>query len=302
MNEGTIERIDISELEDAATLLELAEEGTIVVTRDGKDAYAVIRYDEFRELNEALEIRDAKSVESSVVSVSIEGEIETGSIANTIPAALDEGETEPNGGSFQPSQVDGPTHTDQTKRSMPYISAQLPNTPIPSDDYSRSMWQGAITERMRKVMEAEAPIEKQRLFNMVRASFGIKRSGRDIQSHNDWLFKRGIEHIETEFNGALFIWLPDQDPDSYDTYRPTNDIANRQISEYPYQELKAAMQDALDGSLGLSRDELIEDTMRLLGYKRKTNRVKEVIGAAIQQSVNNGSLALMPDGTFIIAE
>lgn len=179
-----------------------------------------------------------------------------------------------------------------------YVTADLPHTPIDSDDYQRSMWHDAITERMRKVIDAEAPVEKQRLFNAVRGSFGIKRSGRDIQSHNEWLFNRAIECQETEFNDATFVWRMDQDPEDYRTFRPYTEESGRQISEIAYEELAAAMVTALMGAKALSRDELIEATMRLLGYKRRTTRVRDVIGAAIERGSEEGLVRLFSDGTF----
>ena len=182
--------------------------------------------------------------------------------------------------------------------SEPYQVATLPNTPIDSDDYQRSMWHDAILDRMRKVMAAEAPIERQRLFNTVRASFGIKRSGRDIQSHNEWLFNRAIDCKTTEFNDATFVWLPEQDPATYAIFRVSSEDSGRQITEIPYEELRNAMAAALAAGKALSRDELIEATMRLLGYKRKTTRVRDVIGAAIERAADEGTLKLFSDGTF----
>ena len=55
---------------------------------------------------------------------------------------------------------------------------------------------------------------------------------------------------------------------------------------------------ALMGAKALSRDELIEATMRLLGYKRRTTRVRDVIGAAIERGSEEGLVRLFSDGTF----
>ena len=98
-----------------------------------------------------------------------------------------------------------------------------------------------------------------------------------------------------------FVWRADQDPQTYRTYRPTNEEANRQIAEYPYQELLAAILAALGSAEKLSYEGLVEATMRLLGYKRKTNRVREVIGAAIEQAGEDGVIRVFTDGTFRIA-
>lgn len=189
-------------------------------------------------------------------------------------------------------------HAQATGARVRYTAAELPYTPIDSADYQRSTYNDAIVDRMRKVMQAEAPVERQRLFNTVRASFGIKRSGQDIQSQNEWLMNRRLEFKTTEFNGATFLWLPDQDPETYDIFRTVAEGSERQVSEIPYEELANAIMAALGHGVALSRDELIDAAMRLLGYKRRTNRVREVLGTAIERAAEEDRIRLFTDGTF----
>lgn len=295
------ESFELHDLDDAQSFFELADEaaGPLVVTRDGERAFVVLRAADYerlaRRVSELKEAAEAARQEAAARQVQVERALAASSpeAASTASSSASETSGVPSAaGSGAPA---GGAH------AVPYETASLPTTPIDAEDYQRSVWHDAITERMRKVMAAEAPIEKQRLFNRVRASFGIKRSGRDIQSHNEWLFGRNIEHAETRFNDAVFVWRPDQDPAAYHVYRPTDDEAMRQITEVPYEELACALEDALAGGRELSRDELIDAAMRLLGYKRRTNRVKEVVGAAIEQANHDGLLALTPAGTFRLA-
>lgn len=234
-------------------------------------------------------------VTSSIVVTAEEGDGET--TAETVTEYVDPAAS-PSAHSTTSASVASAAKAPAVEGSEPYQVVTLPNTPIDSDDYQRSMWHDAILERMRKVMAAEAPIERQRLFNTVRASFGIKRSGRDIQSHNEWLFNRAIDCKTTEFNDSTFVWLPEQDPATYAIFRVSSEDSGRQITEIPYEELRNAMAAALGAGKALSRDELIEVTMRLLGYKRKTTRVRDVIGAAIERAADEGTLKLFSDGTF----
>lgn len=327
------ERFELSELGDVATFLELIEDGgtTAFITIGGRDRFAVVPVDKYvavqagamraeRELAEAQE-RAAQAEQRAVEAerqlqralVAAEeaahdakgfrtmASSEVGALGNI--AELSEEKQASGAVGEPPSQDDAPSDASAAAvggavGSVPYEVAVLPNTPIDSDDYQRSMWHDAILDRMRKVMAAEAPIERQRLFNTVRASFGIKRSGRDIQSHNEWLFNRSIEHRTTEFNGSTFVWLPDQDPATYDLLRVVSEDSGRQITEVPYEELACAMAAALAGGKALSRDELIEATMRSLGYKRKTTRVREVIGAALERAADERVVRLFSDGTF----
>lgn len=302
-------RFEVSELEDVAELLELVEEGggKVTVTMGDTDRFVVMTAERYRALSDGYKREKERAVEAVERAEAAEAALAAGSVAATaVVASADRVAEQATGGnaatpSTRAASMAAAPAAALGENAKPYKLAQLPTTPIDSDDYQRSMWQDAIVERMRKVIEAEAPVEKQRLFNTVRASFGIKRSGRDIQSHNEWLFNRKINAKQTEFAGSTFVWRGDQDPQTYRTYRPTDEDANRQITEYPYQELLAAILAALGSAERLSYEDLVEATMRLLGYKRKTNRVREVIGAAIEQAGEEGVIRVFTDGTFRIA-
>lgn len=292
------DRFEVSELEDVAELLELVEEGAgkATVTMGGTDRFVVMTAERYRALSDgyarererAKEAAEAlEAAEASMARMREDAAAANRAVADA-DAAAEVGAPAPRGAAARIASDAG----------EPYRLAQLPFTPIDSDDYQRSSYQDAIVDRMRKVIDAEAPIEKQRLFNTVRASFGIKRSGRDIQAHNDWLFGRNLNAKQTRFNDATFVWRADQDPEAYGTFRVADEEAGRQIAEICFQELKAAIIEALRCSERLSRDELIESAMRLLGYKRKTARVKEVLGAAIEQASDEGAIRIFTDGTF----
>ena len=322
------ERFEVSELDGVAVaeLLELVEDGggKLDVTMGGTERFVVMTAERYRALSDGYKREKERAAAAAERAEAAEAALAAGALAGAAGGAAEaagaaagavgaaDERTAPVG--ISAPQAAGPAAQGATasaatpapeaalgEHAAPYKTAQLPNTPIGSDDYQRSMWQDAIVERMRKVIDAEAPVEKQRLFNTVRASFGIKRSGRDIQSHNEWLFNRKINAKQTEFAGSTFVWRADQDPQTYRTYRPTNEEANRQIAEYPYQELLAAILAALGSAEKLSYEGLVEATMRLLGYKRKTNRVREVIGAAIEQAGEDGVIRVFTDGTFRIA-
>lgn len=308
---------EISEVDDLATLLELVEEdsGKAIITMGGTDRFVVLTAERYRALQDGYTKARERSEElrQRIEELELQAESRTqelaaAEIANDVQAATLEEAPEIVDATVRATMAEtAAAQITQNSRApkapscdseKPYRLAELPNTPIDSDDYQRSMWQDAIVERMKKVIDAEAPVEKQRLFNTVRGSFGIKRSGKDIQAHNDWLFGRNINAKQTEFNGSVFVWRADQNPDTYDIFRPTDEKSNRQITEYPFEELKAAIKCAISSAGKLSLEELIEATMRTLGYKRKTSRVREVIGAAVERAADEGAIRIFTDGTF----
>ncbi len=179
-----------------------------------------------------------------------------------------------------------------------YQSAALPKTPIPdSQDYSNSGYAGAIESRMTVVIETEAPIEIQRLFNLIRGSFGVKKSGSYIQAQNEYILRK-IPHTKTRFGESTFIWKDGQEPSMYKKYRPNDARVARSTLEIPYEEIIAAMQEVLSRSTRISQDYLIEQAASKFGFKRVAKRIKEVFAIAIQEAIRRGDLAQQPKGTY----
>ena len=145
---------------------------------------------------------------------------------------------------------------------------------------------------MEEVILCEAPIEKQRLFNIVRQSFGIGRSGHHIQDHNERMLKE-LAFQQTSFCDRVFIWTSKQDPRSYDEYRPNDESTTRQITEMPYEEILSAIREYLLRRRSESKDSLVKETSVKLGFNRLGNTVKSTIEAAIDKALDEGALKII---------
>ena len=181
-----------------------------------------------------------------------------------------------------------------------YKLAELPFTPLSNaEDYDHGTYKEAIRKRMATVIEVESPIEQQRLFNRVRESFGVKRSGSYIQAHNERIL-RSIEHEVTRFNCSAFVWKPGQNPESYTKYRPNENGVNRSVKELPLEEILAAMTEVLARSKGVDKATLIEKAAKRFGYKRIASRIIEVFDAALKEGLKRGRFVKGKNGTILL--
>ena len=175
-------------------------------------------------------------------------------------------------------------------RQKKYESAKLTSTIIANSfDYDKECYQQSIVRKMEEVILCEAPIEKQRLFNIVRQSFGIGRSGHQIQHHNERMLKK-LPIQQTSFCDRDFIWTSEQDPMSYNQYRPNDETTTRQINEMPYEEILSAIREHLLHGRSENKDLLVREASSKLGFNRLGNIVRSTIEAAIDKALEEGTL------------
>ena len=173
------ERFEVSELDGVAVaeLLELVEDGggKLDVTMGGTERFVVMTAERYRALSDgykrekeraAAAAERAEAAEAALAAGALAGAAggaaeAAGAAAGAVGAAVvgsvevaDE-RTAPVG--ISAPQAAGPAAQGATasaatpapeaalgEHAAPYKTAQLPNTPIDSDDYQRSMWQDAI--------------------------------------------------------------------------------------------------------------------------------------------------------------
>ena len=191
-------------------------------------------------------------------------------------------------GASQPAPLQG---IDITQLRSNYQLVDLPLTDIGIDGYLGSH-DTEIAERFAEVIAAEAPIEKQFLCNRVRESFGVGRSGKNIQERSEAILRR-VPHQEAPRHDDVFVWGQDQQPGQYRNYRPNEpDGVQRSANQLPYEEIIAAMLEAIHLAGPLSRDALIRATSAKFGYQRVAARIISVFDSTIAQGLEQNQLAL----------
>lgn len=195
------------------------------------------------------------------------------------------------GGAQHDSTASGPV-------CVPYVSANIATSPLSYGAYDSDSCMRAAADRMCKIISIEAPIEKHRLFNDVRASFGIERSGVNINATNQSVLNR-VEHAVTQFNGREYIWANAQDPGKCSFFRPNDDVVNRTVEEFAKEELIAAVLYCMCSKNGtLAIDDIVSQTARALGFARKGSTVVKTIQAAINAAECAGLIRRLDDGRY----
>ena len=195
------------------------------------------------------------------------------------------------GGAQHDSTASGPV-------CVPYVSANIATSPLSYGAYDSDSCMRAAADRMCKIISIEAPIEKQRLFNDVRASFGIERSGVNINATNQSVLNR-VEHAVTQFNGREYIWANAQDPGKCSFFRPNDDVANRTVEQFAKEELIAAVLYCMCSKNGtLAIDDIVSQTARALGFARKGSTVVKTIQAAVNAAECAGLIRRLDDGRY----
>lgn len=208
-------------------------------------------------------------------------------------AAADHGVAHP---SETPKAQDDDVESDSVRnvenplRVEEYRPTELPNGPVLSSDEYQSDHDEEILARFRTLIENEAPIEKTRLCNRVRESFGIARSGKLIQARNDEMLAR-VEHFVTQRGSETFIWRRGDDPRNYKTCRiPAEGVETLACHELCDQELVALFLLILEDRETLTEDDLIRAAATRYGYKRVASKMHGVMSAAIAEGIRNGML------------
>lgn len=178
-----------------------------------------------------------------------------------------------------------------TSRSVQGSSApvRLPYTPLPSvGDYDSPDYRQEVEKRMSAVIESEAPIEKQRLFNKVRESFGVAKSGSYINAHNERVLK-SMDAPVTEFNGHEYVWRKDQNPREYESYRANGASFSRDIAEIPYEEIQAAIVQSLLENRGHANVKALRRmVLHHLGFSKLGRVIRETLDLAMDEALARG--------------
>ncbi|MDE5567427.1 MAG: DUF3320 domain-containing protein, partial [Muribaculaceae bacterium] len=103
-------------------------------------------------------------------------------------------------------------------KARPYSQAQLSMETVAPDEFISGRHDRKAIGKIHKVIEAEAPISKNLLCKRVLNSFGITRMGARLSAYMDYLLAQS--NVNTTGLKTVFYWSKDENPDTYDIYRP----------------------------------------------------------------------------------
>ncbi len=180
---------------------------------------------------------------------------------------------------------------------VPYVKASIEMTPISSAEFAKPENKAAIAERIRIIVDTEAPILKEEVIREVFASYNVAK-GKAAEEAFEKAFKAAKVKV-TKTKGILFCWSDMQDPKTWRGIRVSNERSGDEIS---VQEISNAICYVLKRKGSLGKDELIKETSLLFGYKRLGKNLEAALTAGLQYARSSKMITAVSGNRFELAE
>ncbi|WP_185903798.1 DUF3320 domain-containing protein [Hathewaya massiliensis] len=151
-----------------------------------------------------------------------------------------------------------------------------------------------ISEQILKVIEVEGPISRPLLCKRVLQAWGISRMGARIDRYFEDIFKT-MSLCSTCYNGVNFYWPQGLNSEEYNIFRVSkNEKDRRNPEDLPPEEVASCVKEVLLNQISLSKDDLIKETYKKMGYQR--------IGSAVKLAMENGIYIAIKRGFAYVDE
>ena len=186
--------------------------------------------------------------------------------------------------------------------TLVYKSAVLRPLTILPEDLLTPRYNISLQSRVKKVLAAEAPITEGLLIRRVIQSFGITRAGSRLQSRMDEVF-RTLSLRSTIQDGQRVFWDEGQEPGGYFLFRASGKDENkREAKDVPLQEAANAVVFVLYEQGGISLEDLIRESARLMGYTRTGSVVTPLFESAVRSCAASGKCQSDSSGRWSLTE
>ena len=170
----------------------------------------------------------------------------------------------------------------------PYETTILNNQHLTADDIKSGGYDYLVLRAIETVLETEAPIYKTVLFKRVLNGFGISRLGDELNRYLTRLAQSLNPKITIDGEDQVY-WTKDQNPNEYYLIRVTEKgDMRRDPSVVPWVEAVNAMCYALYTQIGMPRDELAREAIKLLGYQHVVGEAAALAVDAFAQLQEKG--------------
>lgn len=153
--------------------------------------------------------------------------------------------------------------------------------------YNRS----SIRSELLEVIEAEGPVEEQRLARIVGLRFGMARVHESRRTEMLKTLPRG--HRARDLLGDVYFWPAGASPENYSVYRVGDPTTRRRITEIPGEEVANAAVVVIARQPGIDKVRLIEELKSIFGYTR--------LGSEISVKFSRVLEILQVDGTLVVS-
>jgi hypothetical protein len=169
--------------------------------------------------------------------------------------------------------------------AIPYKTAPKRVISTEKDDVFETRAEAHFVERLKEVLEHEAPIHCDLLATKVMSAWSWQRLRQRARERFDLLLQRAETKGLVQLRGP-FAWRPGQRVEHYRL--ADEEGAIRSIDYVPPEEAAVAAAWLLDQNLSLESGELVRETARLLGYERVRGQVEAAVRVALDILVRSG--------------
>lgn len=166
-----------------------------------------------------------------------------------------------------------------------YQTTQIEKLGLPEDFYIASA--ASIIDILVRVVECEGPVHFMAAARRVANFWGMGKAGAEIRKIVARAEKRAIDQGKIKKKDD-FLWPANMEKPPIRRVPPGEPL--RDIEEVPLEEIAEAAYLCLQNGFSMSRDDLIVQTARLLGYERTGQKLRDRINLAIQQLLSEGRL------------
>jgi hypothetical protein len=148
---------------------------------------------------------------------------------------------------------------------------------------------------IEEIVDAEGPVQLERLAKLVAASFGLTRVN-----------TARMQSIVDQVPAALrpdrsepFAWPTTRRPSEWTGFRRAKVEEPRLVEEVSARELGNAMVGLAATAFGIDREELMRETLALLGGRRLTPGIEARLASALQVTIDQGRLKEQASGLLV---
>ncbi len=162
---------------------------------------------------------------------------------------------------------------------QPYTVAELHNPTLTSDELMSGAHDYMVLRTLEAVLDKEAPIYREMLWKRVLGSFGISHPPARIYAYLENMLENLYPFVTLDGEQPVY-WNKHQNPTTYRLIRVSGtDELHRDPSAVPWVEAINAMCYVLYTQVGIPRDDLAREAVKLLGYRH-------LVGAAAALAVD----------------
>lgn len=176
-----------------------------------------------------------------------------------------------------------------TYQGTDYVPAEYPITPIGWAEFCLPSKKSEIAERAVLIVEGEKIVQRDKLIEKLRNSFGVKNSEKVSEAVEKALKFAKIK--TTKVKGIPYCWATDIDPKTYTGFRYHESIKRRD-DELPLPEIRNAVVRTVMDNGPLDEDELLIRTARTFGYQRLGPNLRSRLSEGIAYAVSDKLIRL----------